>query len=769
VNGKPVPTAKDRWRWPVNVYGYDRSRWLSGVEREALDHAVRDMDSNRKGYVHRALPKLTRLIRPVYDVFDLIGTGKELRRRAKNALLREMHWRGRPYWDWSKEEWCRTLNGETVPMMEHNLTYKFFRSQLTAVAYLLCGFDDIDALPKLRPKGLAEKVFGREAVDAACESLAGELIGWGWGGTKLEQNLPAAISHAFLANRSPRLEDLTRETLQAVHDRVPKYLRSCLVATSRVLAARKIIPAPLPGAQKATYFRGIKTGFVDDCPREWAEWCDRWRSLSPLAPKTRSGMHGLLLQAGRWLARTHPGIVSPEQWDREIAAEYVAAVDRLTVGEWVDAQRIPKERVGKPMTAYSKAGHLGAMTSFFRACHEWGLLKRRFDPGRALRVPRSISSALVRDPRVISDEVWTKLLWAGMNLSEGDLDAPAAPGCPKRRLYPIEMVRAMAMVLLFAGLRANEIRRLRVGCVRRQHDEIAVEGEEATLPKDSVCWLDVPVQKTGHAFTKPVEPLLGEAVRVWEAVRPRQPPVVDEKTAETVDLLFSYRGDRIGQNYLNTTLIRLLCDKAGVPRADERGKITVHRMRATIATQLHNAEEPMGLADLQEWLGHSSPATTQHYAKVMPTKMAKSYRDAEYFKRNVRRIDVMIDQDAVRSGAPKDGEPWKFYDLGHGYCSYDFFDQCQHRMACARCSFYVPKDSTKAQILEGKANLSRMREDIPLRDEEVAAIEDGLELYDRLIERLADVPTPAGLSPRELGTFVPLGEKPNRRDSPPGR
>jgi hypothetical protein len=21
-------------------------------------------------------------------------------------------------------------------------------------------------------------------------------------------------------------------------------------------------------------------------------------------------------------------------------------------------------------------------------------------------------------------------------------------------------------------------------------------------------------------------------------------------------------------------------------------------------------------------------------------------------------------------------EPWKFYDLCHGYCTYDFFDQC---------------------------------------------------------------------------------------------
>jgi hypothetical protein len=60
-----------------------------------------------------------------------------------------------------------------------------------------------------------------------------------------------------------------------------------------------------------------------------------------------------------------------------------------------------------------------------------------------------------------------------------------------------------------------------------------------------------------------------------------------------------------------------------------------------------------------------------------------------------------------------DTEPWKFYDLGHGYCSYDFFEQCPHRMACAKCSFYLLKKSTAAALLEGKSNLLRMRQEFP--------------------------------------------------------
>src|SRR3989442_8462539 len=88
--------------------------------------------------------------------------------------------------------------------------------------------------------------------------------------------------------------------------------------------------------------------------------------------------------------------------------------------------------------------------------------------------------------------------------------------------------------------------------------------------------------------------------------------------------------------------------------------------------------------------------------------------------------------------------------LGHGYCTYSFFEQCPHRMACARCDFYVPKDSTKAQLLEAKGNLQRMLAEIQLTDDERAAVTDGATAVDHLLERLANVPTPAGPTPRQL-------------------
>ncbi|MCH5677618.1 hypothetical protein [Streptomyces gilvus] len=90
--------------------------------------------------------------------------------------------------------------------------------------------------------------------------------------------------------------------------------------------------------------------------------------------------------------------------------------------------------------------------------------------------------------------------------------------------------------------------------------------------------------------------------------------------------------------------------------------------------------------------------------------------------------------------------PGRFYVTS----TYTFFEQCLHRMACARCDFYAPKDSSKAQLLEAKDNLQRMRAAIPLTDEEQAAVDDGQAALGQLLERLADIPTPSGPTPRQL-------------------
>ncbi len=187
------------------------------------------------------------------------------------------------------------------------------------------------------------------------------------------------------------------------------------------------------------------------------------------------------------------------------------------------------------------------------------------------------------------------------------------------------------MVWLFGGLRHNEILRLRLGCIRwqspAQHNqngiesrvqsqinhEIGNQSQPGTGKKpEDICFLEIPVNKTSTAFTKPIDPVVGQAIERWEKLRPAQPARLDPKTGELIQYLFSYRGKVVGYKYLNEKLIPLLCHKAGIAEKDQRGNLTSHRARSTIASQLYNAKEPMSLFELMEWLGHSSPSSTQY-------------------------------------------------------------------------------------------------------------------------------------------------------------
>jgi integrase len=496
---------------------------------------------------------------------------------------------------------------------------------------------------------------------------------------------------------------------------------------------------------------------IEGTAQSWADWVDRWHATSTLCPKARATDRSVLSKIGRWLAEEHPDITEPAHWTRQTCAAWIAALDRMRVGDYNQRRGGLGGREGKPFSAETKSGYLTATRTFFRDCQEWEWIPRRFDPTRALATPRTVLAMLGPDPRVIADDIWAKLLWAGLNIEPDDL-----PTSYSTLRYPLEFLRAVCLVWLFSGQRSAEIARLRVGCIRWQHDGFPIPGDSReVLARDAVCLLDIPTHKTGTAFTKPVDPLLGKAIEAWEAARPDQPKMLDSKTGEQVNVLFALRAHPMHRSYINRTIIPALCRKAGVPTADARGAITSHRARSTIASQLYNAKEPMTLFELQAWLGHRSPESTQHYAKITPNTLARAYNDAGYFARNVRTIEVLLDRDAVASGQAAAGEPWQFYDLGHGYCTYNFFEQCPHRMACARCDFYAPKDSSKAQLLEAKDNLQRMLASVPLTDDEQAAVDDGQAALDRLLERLADIPTPTGATPRQIGipataTLLPI-------------
>jgi integrase len=701
-----------------------------------------------------------RLLRPLETVnAGLDSPSTPHRRRAMLDVVAVLLVRSaelnRTFWGWSTPEWVHVLGHDQAEFRRHvpDWAGDEVRPYLAAHAYLLGSFGEFHRLGSFQRLTLSWRIFGRDRVNGEIARVRTVLAQWGYQlGRDDDHLLPMVACQLFLFNRSPHLDDLTTDLFDRFRD--DRLLRGArlntLYALQRAVAALGFCDPPRHriGGHAVRASGGAAV---------WEQWVDRWHATSTLTPGARGHVRSSLLKVGRWLAAEHPETADPAAWTRQTCAAWVAALDRMKVGDYVQRTVGLKDRIGKPMEASSKEGQLAAIRRFFSDCQEWEWLPRRFDPQRAFATPRSIAALLGPNPRVIADEIWAKLVWAGLNLTEDDLPVTKAG-----HFYPLELVRAVTLTWLFSGLRSDEIARLRIGCIRWQYEGASIVGDsDQVLARDAVCLLDVPTHKTGTAFTKPVDPILGQALDTWQSARPSQPRLLDRRTNERVDLLFAIRARKVSSHYINNSVIPMLCRKAGVPAADIRGNITSHRARSTIASQLYNAKEPMTLFELQAWLGHRSPQSTQYYAKISPTTLTRAYTDAGYFARNVRTIEVLLDRDAVTSGAAANNEPWQYYDLGHGYCTYTFFEQCPHRMACARCDFYTPKASSKGQLLEAKDNLQRMLASIPLSDDERAAVDEGQAALDGLLERLIDVPTPTGATPREIGipataTLLPI-------------
>ena len=378
---------------------------------------------------------------------------------------------------------------------------------------------------------------------SSVETVVNHLVGWGFAGQHVRLHVNRCLCYLFVKNRSPYLCDLNETVLWWMYDEGAKFSeRPWVPRISRVLAQLGIVAKPMELSNPMK----PAAATVAEIAEEWVDWCRRWYDTTLVGGKTRTSAFFQLLKVGRWLYRTHPQIVTPAHWTRETVIEALAMIQHLKVGQYVSsAAHLDPARVGEPMRPHSKKSILSALSLFFRDCQTWEWIPLRFEPARSFSVPRSLSRLIGPSPRIIADDVWAKLLWAGLNLTESDIPQIHI----RHQIYPLEFFRAIAVMWLFAGLRLGEITRLRVGCIRWQPGTQRLE----TNTPPTVCLLDVPVTKTSTAFTKPVAAVVGVAVEAWEKVRPAQPLCVDAKTAERVHFLFAYRGKQVGHDFLNHT------------------------------------------------------------------------------------------------------------------------------------------------------------------------------------------------------------------------
>lgn len=352
-----------------------------------------------------AWENLERLLRPVHDALDFTGARGWTRTGVVTLLMREMHDRDASFWAWSRDEWLTISTPDSPTFIRRHRRNDKHRLNLLALAYLLWDFQDLDAIGRYIPRALAYKVFGRQDVDDAVDRVCQELFRWGYGRSKGRRKIPHVVCLALLHDRSPLLEELSTPVMAHVRAHVSRNdLEVIAVHVSRALTNLGCIDLPLalerkprPDLDYVNRTRGV--------PAEWLGWCERWRETSTYTPRVRNQ------NFSRWLAAERADLASPAGWTRETAAQWVAAVDRMQVGDWTAtyADRRPPRR-DQPLLPRTKAIHLTVARAFFHDCQEWGWIPRRFHPGRAFELPRSVRRQIGPDPRVLPDDLWPKLL-----------------------------------------------------------------------------------------------------------------------------------------------------------------------------------------------------------------------------------------------------------------------------------------------------------------------------------------------------------------------
>ncbi|MDT8306618.1 MAG: site-specific integrase [Anaerolineae bacterium] len=745
-----IPRFEERVQtglWLMDLRSFNREAALSDAERRDLAWYVQLRQRWTAVPILEGMPPgLVRIQEPLESALRTIHASEERKARALFMLLERVNEKQALFWGWTETDWLGLLHDETRLAVRYQ--QRAIGLPLIAYAYLLTGFCAFPTIAfQPMPTWMATLIIGADCLQEAVDLLWGEL----------HQSRPAPLANGFkilvsrllLYSGSASIKQVTPEAAAYVLNhhgvRAYNYLArqiSGALLSMGVLQQPAVCPdPPQPDRPRFPTPQPSQPGMkrekrAETAPAVWQQWCQRWQEASPLPAVTRGKRYKNLLRVGRWLQATHPEVISPEQWTRDLALDFVAAVCQWRGGDWALQPLVVGQ--GKPLSASTKIALIAETRAFFMDCQQWEWLPRRFDPLLCLRPPRSLKGQVQPRPehKVIDAPVWARLIWAGLQLNEEDVAIYRSV-----LSFPYEMVKAMAFTWLFCGLRPNELQRLRLGCVR------GAEPKKGEAAAGEICHLEVPPNKRQPAYSKPVDALVGEAIAAWEQVRPATAPLIDNYTEETIHYLFCYQGRVPGAKYCNEILIPFLCHQAGVPLEDSRGRITCARARTTIASPLANAENGMSVLALSRWLGHKTVQSTLHYVNDSSLTLTKAYSDAGYFGRNIRVVEVLIDREAVLSGATMAGAPWKYYDLGHGYCTYDFFDQCPHRMVCARCAFYQPKAAIAAQMDEARGNLLQMLEKIPLTDSEQEAVEDGLTAIARLYGRLADTPAPDGHTP----------------------
>ena len=355
-----------RWQPSLPVAEHAGGDALTVSEREAIASFLerRSSPARRQTPSPHITSRLERLLSPLRAAFDVQRTKPADRRGTIAVMLRECLKLERVFWAWSQEQWVAVLGHGSLEFRarQRPRVSQSVRVEIAALAYLHGWFRDILALGAFRRVALARRVFGDAAVATAREQVIEPLRQWGYAGGKA---MLSCLCEALLLNESPHLEHLSAETLERLREAAPSSRRAQYYQLARGLTAAGFLEKPLPiaAAHQPPAREDIRTGVAP----EWCEWIERWTQTSTLETRDHIRLH--LYKTGRWLGAHHPEVVSPAQWTRELAAEYVAAVTRMHIGDYT-VRKVALRSPGQSLSPRTMSTELSAARTLFWDCQE---------------------------------------------------------------------------------------------------------------------------------------------------------------------------------------------------------------------------------------------------------------------------------------------------------------------------------------------------------------------------------------------------------------
>lgn len=464
--------------WPVPLQTYDR-RPLSRQESDCISLLLQRR-SQQKYWFKQAQSDLDRLTTPVVDVLQLLDTKPKYRNEVLASLLFHQQTFNSVLWNWTDAQWQFVM--EDVVQRKQSGVVASVAGLFLKVAYLMTGYMGFNDHEHFDTQHLSQLVFDKQALAHSENRVIQHLVGTGFRESWCERWIPRVLALLHLKHFTTNLEVISLNDIQTLQNaRTGKHWQQACMRTAFALAQLGIFPTGLDPVLDPNTTPKVREKARVGIASGWLEWVDRWVATRTFSPANRKTHYRCLLLAGRWLVNEHPEIITPQDWTRDLAVAFVAAVDRLKVGDWAHFHY--KQKHGQAISAYTKSRYLSVLRSFFTDLQEWAWMERRFDPRRCLSVPRTIQGLLTREAKPIDSAIWKKLVIATLQLNEHDLSVE------QRRRYPLQMVKALAVVWVFSGLRPDEIRRLPLACIR-QSDKTS----------GTITWLDVPANKRNPAY-----------------------------------------------------------------------------------------------------------------------------------------------------------------------------------------------------------------------------------------------------------------------------